>query len=368
MKKKISIILPSLASGGAERLAVSLANDWIHKEFLVDLVLLKDKKEPFKDLLDKDINIIDLKIERLRKSILPLFRYFKTNKPDVIWVGLWPLTSLSVISWLMSGRKGKIYTIDHNQLSISTVKILKIPKFILKIITRITYPFASGCMAVAEGVKRDILSLTGLDQSKIKVIYNPAARGIGKEYVATTSEKSSLWGEDPGHCLLSIGTLKEQKNFQLLIKAFADLSKEIKASLIILGEGDLRPDLENLIKDLNISHKVFLPGFVNDPSKWLLSADLFVLSSNWEGLPTVLIEALDCGLPVVSTDTPTGPSEILQGGRWGTLVEPNDAKALTNAIEQNLNKIHDRNALMSRAEEFSVESISTKYLEYFELI
>ena len=129
----------------------------------------------------------------------------------------------------------------------------------------------------------------------------------------------------------------------------------------------MRPDLEKQIQDLGIQDRVFLPGFIEDPSPWFLSADVFVLSSNWEGLPTVLIEALDCGLPVVSTDTPTGPSEILEGGLWGILVPPNNKQLLLNGIKESLSIKHDKDILMSRANDFSVKNISLKYLEYFEL-
>ncbi len=366
--KKISIVLPNLASGGAERLAVSLANDWLNRGFNVDLVLLSIENEPFLDLLDKRIFIVDLKVDRLRNAIFPLKNYFKSSKPDVIWSGLWPLTAISIVSWILSGKIGRIYTIDHNQLSISTVKKLKISKYIVKLITRLLYPFATGNMTVSEGVKRDLVNLTKLPEKSIRVIYNPAARGIGKKTSFSPEIKKKLWGDDPGKCIISVGSLKDQKNFKLLIESFASLKKEIKATLIILGEGPLRQNLENQVSNFNLSHSASLPGFVKDPSPWLLTADLFVLSSNWEGLPTVLIEALDCGLPVVSTDTPSGPSEILENGLWGVLVPPNNAELLLDGMKTSLSKTHDKKALMMRADDFSVENISLKYLDYFELL
>jgi glycosyltransferase involved in cell wall biosynthesis len=366
--KKISIVLPNLASGGAERLAVSLANDWLNRGLEVEVVLLSTNNEPFLELLDRRVLIIDLKVTKLRKAMLPLKNYFKSSKPDVIWSGLWPLTAISIFSWILSGRIGRIYTIDHNQLSISTVKTLKISKYFVKLITRISYPFATGNMTVSEGVKRDLVSLTNLPEESIEVIYNPAARGIGKKTNLPSNTKNDLWGDNPGKCIISIGSFKKQKNFKLLIESFSMLSSEIKATLIILGEGPLRQDLEKQVTDLNLSDLVYLPGFVKDPSPWLLTADLFVLSSNWEGLPTVLIEALDCGLPIVSTDSPTGPSEILEAGKWGVLVPLDDSVELLKGIKASLNLKHDKNALMSRADKFSVQNISTYYLKYFELL
>tara|TARA_B100000575_G_scaffold252819_1_gene221002 strand:- start:3081 stop:4184 length:1104 start_codon:yes stop_codon:yes gene_type:complete len=367
LKKKILIILPNLKSGGAERLAVSLANEWNSKGYKVEFGLL-EKSGKFLNLINNGIVIHDLDTLKLRNSIVPLYRLFKLTRPDIIWSGLWPLTALSIIAWILAGKIGRLYTIDHNQLSISTVKSLKVSKLMLKIVTRGTYPFASGNMAVAEGVKSDLLALTGLPDKAVKVIYNPAAQGIGLKRKSSSKIKDEIWGKDPGKCILSVGSFKEQKNFKLLIDTFNDLCSDIEATLIILGDGELRSDLEKQIQDLGIQDRVFLPGFVEDPSPWFLSADVFVLSSNWEGLPTVLIEALDCGLPVVSTDTPSGPSEILEGGLWGILVPPNNKKFLLNGIKESLSKDHDKNILMNRANDFSVKNISLKYLEYFELL
>lgn len=372
--KKILIVLPSLGPGGAERLAISLANEWVNKGFLVEFVIgsssyaLKEKEGKFLSLLDQSILIHDLDVTRLRDAILPLSRHIKISRPDVIWAGLWPLTVIAIVSWILAGRIGRIYTIDHNQLSLSTVKELNIPKVLVKSLTRCTYPFATGIMAVSEGVKRDMVELTSLAQDKIKVIYNPAARGIGNSIKVSEETKNKLWGSNPGKCILSVGAFKEQKNFKLLIEAFALFSSENDCTLIILGEGSLRSELESQIINLGLSESIILPGFTENPSPWFLTADLFVLSSKWEGLPTVLIEALDCGLPVVSTDTPTGPSEILEAGVWGILVPLNDPTALCNGIKESLSIQHDPKALMGRADEFSVKNISLKYLEYFELL
>ena len=367
LKKKILIILPNLESGGAERLAVSLANEWNSMGYEIEFGLLK-KSGKFIDLIDRGVVVHDLNSPKLRSSIFPLYKLFKIARPDVIWSGLWPLTAITIISWIMAGKKGSLFTIDHNQLSISTIKALNFPRFLLKIITRATYPMATGNMAVAEGVKRDLVQLTALPDTSVKVIYNPAARGIGFRSKSSDQIKEKLWGSNPGKCILSVGSFKEQKNFKLLIESFNLLLSEIKSTLIILGDGELRSDLEQQIFDLGLEARVSLPGFTEDPSPWFLSADVFVLSSNWEGLPTVLIEALDCGLPVVSTDTPTGPSEILEGGTWGKLVPPNDSNALVNGIKESLSTAHDRQALIRRADEFSVKNISLKYLDYFELL
>ena len=135
--------------------------------------------------------------------------------------------------------------------------------------------------------------------------------------------------------------------------------------LIILGEGKLRSSLESLISELGLEDSISLVGFTNNPYPWYLTADLYVLSSDWEGLPTVLIEALECGLPFVSTDCPSGPSEILDNGHYGKLVPVGDPFALAAAMEESLSQSHDCTLLMKRAKDFSVPKISDLYLNYF---
>ena len=134
---------------------------------------------------------------------------------------------------------------------------------------------------------------------------------------------------------------------------------------MILGEGDLRPAMERQIAELGLQDRVALPGFFQDPYPWFRSADLFVLSSDWEGFGNVIVEALECGVPVVSTDCPSGPAEILENGRYGRLVPVGDVDALANAIIVTLHETPDRQALMNRAKDFSVDKISDEYLSYF---
>jgi glycosyltransferase involved in cell wall biosynthesis len=177
-----------------------------------------------------------------------------------------------------------------------------------------------------------------------------------------------LWGDSFNYHILSVGSLTPQKNYHLLIKAFSKISKKLNAKLVILGEGKLRPSLQSLILELGLKDKVLLAGFADNPYPWYLTADVYVLSSDWEGLPTVLIEALESGLPIVSTDCESGPKEILENGRYGKLVPMNDINAMSDAITISLSEYHDKEFLMRRARDFSIENISKQYLEYFGLI
>lgn len=362
-QKVIAIVLPNLRGGGAERLAIYLANDWVTRGFRVEFVLMQEEGELL-SLVSSSIKITSLNVDRIKWSIFPLWRYLKQNRPDVVWAGMWPLTTASIIAWRLAGRPGNIFVTDHNQLSISCVRELGVSPIWLGAVIRVSYSLASGVMAVSKGVAKDMATLSGFPLDRIKVIYNPAARGV-QSVRATEFERVQLWGTGFTYHIITVGSFKLQKNHALLIRAFAQLPQSLNAKLTILGDGDLRPEIEKLVLELNLQDRISLPGFFQDPYPWYRSSDLFVLSSDWEGLPTVLIEALECGVPVVSTDCPSGPAEILEDGCYGRLVPVGDVDGLVAAMVASLNESHDRVTLMNRAKDFSIEKISEQYLNYF---
>jgi glycosyltransferase involved in cell wall biosynthesis len=363
IKPRISIVLPNLSGGGAERLHVYLANDWVERGHSVEFVLMRGCGELL-PLLSPKVTIVELGVDRGRQVISPLRHYLKQSRPDIVLSAMWPLTSISAVAWMLSGRHGRLFLSDHSHLSTSCVRGLKTPLVALKTLIRITYPFASGIIGVSQGVKDDLCRLGGLAEARVEVIYNPTATGVSP-HRESQEVRDQLWGVGFDHHILSVGTLKEQKDHRTLIRAFARLSRDCNAKLTILGEGQLRASLEKLIAELGMQSRVSMPGFVVDPYPWFRSADLFVLSSLYEGFGNVIVEALECGVPVVSTDCPSGPAEILGNGRYGRLVPVDDAAALVTAIAASLSESHDREKLMERAKAFSVRSISDQYLNYF---
>lgn len=361
---KIIIVLPSLDGGGAEKLCVNLANFWVQKGINIKFVVLNGEGE-LMPLVSPSIEIINLNVTRISYSLFKLANVYRKLKPDVIWVNMWPLTSIAIISWLISFVSSKIFITDHINLTIDTQKQSMFPFTLLKIIIRLTYPFATGITAVSSGVAKDINNLLGLFKQNIKVIYNPAYIESNRPLIKTLDLKKKLWGGTSDYKILAVGKFKLQKNYSLLLKSFSLLSKRLNAKLIILGEGELRMNLEQEIISLGLSNKVDLPGFKLNTSCWYSTADLFVMSSDWEGFGNVIVEALGYGLPVVSTDCQSGPSEILNYGEFGTLVPVGDVHALTNAMFLNLIKLHDRKFYIERAKEFSVQKISNEYLVFW---
>lgn len=364
MIKKIAIILPDLRGGGAERLHILLAKHWHAQGIRVNFVLMQ-KSGDLLSLIPDDIGVIDLKVNRIRGVIVPFARYLRDARPDIVIAAMWPLTSVAVLSWRLAGKPGRLYLSDHNHLSISCLQELKISPWYFRTLMRLTYPVASGLIAVSEGVKQDMCRLGGFVDSQVRVIYNPAAIGVSSQ-PEPQSVRRELWGAGFDHHILSAGTFKAQKDHATLIKAFALLPASLNAKLTILGEGSLRTELEMLVQKLGLEDKVSMPGFVVDPYPWYRTADLFVLSSRWEGFGNVIVEALECGVPVVSTDCPSGPAEILENGRIGQLVPIQDPVALAASMAKGLTDPVDRNMLRRRAQDFSVSSIADQYLAYFE--
>lgn len=362
IERRITVILPDLGGGGAERLHVHLANDWVARGISVEFVLLR-KQGALLSLLAPEVAVTGLGVGRIRDVIFPFAEHLRKSRPQVVLAAMWPLTSAAVFSWILSGRVGKLMLSEHENLSLSYIGQRRTKPFYLRNLIRFTYPLARGIVAVSRGVKEDLCFLGGLTPNAVRVIYNPAATGVSPLRESTVLQEQ-LWGNGFAKHILSVGRLSLQKDHANLIKAFAMLPKDLNVKLSIIGDGPLRAELSDLIFELGLQANVSLPGFTTNPYPWFRSADLFVLSSRWEGFANVIVESLECGVPVVSTNCPSGPDEILEGGRYGKLVPVQDSLALATAMIQSLNETHDRDALMLRARDFSVRKISGEYLSY----
>jgi glycosyltransferase involved in cell wall biosynthesis len=202
---------------------------------------------------------------------------------------------------------------------------------------RCFYPWADGIVAVSNGVADDYVHTTGIQSNRISIIYNPVITPALYKKAHEPFEHPWLTPKEPP-VILSVGRLTEQKDYSTLIRAFAKVREKRPARLLILGEGELRKDLESLMRKLHLENDMALPGFVKNPYQYMAKASVFALSSKWEGLPTVLIEALAIGIPVVSTNCKSGPDEILRNGRLGKLVPVGEVMALADAISESLSK------------------------------
>ncbi|WP_417910629.1 glycosyltransferase [Candidatus Electronema sp. PJ] len=360
-KPVIALLLPNLAGGGAERANLYLAQEFLARGYEVDLVLMQRKGELL-PLLPARVQVIDLATQQIRKLLRPLTAYIQQRQPDAVLATMWPLTSMAVLCHKLARLQGRLVVAEQNVLSPQYAEWGHLHNLLLRTSIASTYPWADARIGVSEGVVDDLAALSGIKKARFEVVYNPVPRPEPASNTAL-AQAEQCWGKRRGPRILTVGSLKAQKNQALLIRAFAQAFAQSNADLLILGEGQLRHDLEALAAQEGVSNKVHLPGFFSDPTPFYQTADLFVLSSDYEGLPTVLIEALACGLPVVATQCPAGPAEILDNGRWGCLVPVGNVAALAAAMLKALSRPHDREALQRRAATFSPSTAANRYLE-----
>ena len=362
---KIVIVLPNLKFGGVERMRLFLAQSWIKKGYVVEVILLRKIGELARLYEDGDmpVTLHELGVDRFSSAILPLSRYLKLSKPDIVLTAMWPLTTVSVIAWLIAGRPGRLFLSEHTHLSVARVSELRTSLLLMWATVYFSYRFAHGIIAVSQGVKDDLVNTFWIRSDRIRVIYNPA--GTNRLSEPTIELNRPAIDESGQFNILAVGELKDQKKHDLLIRAFANLPSRNRCNLFIVGEGSLRSSLNKLIVELGLQERVFLPGFFLDVSEWYRKAHLFVLSSGWEGFGNVIVEALAFGVPVVSTDCLSGPREILMNGKYGKLVPCGNVEALSSAMEESLWQFHDTDSLKIRAQDFSVERIAYQYLDYF---
>ncbi len=237
-----------------------------------------------------------------------------------------------------------------------------LPDWFLNQLTKWTYPLADQMIAVSEGLAEEFSRILDFRRENFEIIYNPV---IDPELhkLARQTVEHPWFSKNGTPVVLGAGRLVEQKDFSTLIRAFAEVRESRQSRLVILGEGKNRPALEKEAEKLGLNNEIWMPGFVSNPLKYMSEASVFVLSSKWgEGLGNVLIEAMACGTPVVSTNCPGGPSEILEEGKHGMLVPVEEPSALENAIKEALDG-HVLPAPRSALDRFHRDKVVEQYLD-----
>ncbi len=335
---RIAIFLPNLVEGGAERVMMNLAVEFSKRGYPVDFVLAQCEGA-FMSQFPASVNLVELnrvhfKFGRSVFSIPALVRYLRRARPAALLSGL-HANIIAIWAKRLARVPLRLVIVEHNTLSQNRRTQTPFFRTLLPWLIRHNYTHADQIVAVSQGVAEDLAATASIPREKISVVFNPI---ITPEMVEKTHQKlDHPWfapGEPP--VILSIGRLTEQKDFPLLIRAFAGVHAVRPARLIILGEGPDREALTALVNRLGMDKDVSLPGFVPNPYPYLVGAAVFVLSSQWEGLPTVLAEALYCGTRLVATDCKSGPREILAGGKYGKLVPVGDEKELAETIRSAL--------------------------------
>ena len=399
--RRISILIPSLGGGGAERVALLIASGLLDRGHEVDL-LLRDLVCDYPREVPAGVRLFFLprshdtedrsNLEQLPNTPRPLTptplpisirfprlalgatvsrdqltlltsaslprwavaiaAYIDRERPDAVLAMMSSAVAAVAMAVRLAHHSVRTVAVAHN--------VFKSRREIRR--ARQSYPYSDAAVGVSLGVSSELAGVSGISRKRIHTVYNPVV-SAGLLRKAREAPEHPWFNASGPPVVVSIGRMHKQKDFSTLLAAFARFLARRPARLIVLGKGPQLSDLLSLAHELRISEHVDFPGFVNNPYAFLARARLFVLSSRSEGLANVLIEAMACGCPVVSTDCPFGPKEILEGGRWGELVPVGDPKALAEAMVRTIEAPPRQNALRERAGFFSVERAVSRYEE-----
>ena len=310
------------------------------------------------------VRLVALGARRALAALPPLVSYLRRERPKALLSSMEHVNLIAVWARRMSRASTRLVLGVPNVQSENVRGSATRRERFVPWLARLFYPWADEIVAVSRGAADDLARSARLPRERIRVIYNPV---VTPELLERAGEPAPHPWLEPGGptVILGAGRLTAQKDFATLVRAFA-LARARAARpvrLIILGEGELREALQALASDLGAAPEVRFPGFVENPYAFMSRSKVFVLSSAWEGFGLALVEAMACGTPVVSTDCPAGPAEILDGGKYGRLVPVGDAQALAEAILATLAAPPPADVLRRRAQDFSLEKIGAQYME-----
>jgi glycosyltransferase involved in cell wall biosynthesis len=364
----VSLFIPNLDGGGAERVMLHLAEGFAKRGLKVDLVVAR-AEGAYLTKVPTEVRLIDLKSKApvILFKTLALRRYLQQEQPLFL---LSTLDILSSATWAqrLAGIPTRVVMCVQTNLSQQFqdrhgLIMRKVRSYLVKRF----YPWADAIVAASKGVAEDLAHMTNLPLTDIQVIYNPV---VTSNFFEKVQEPIAHPWFAPGQppVILGVGRLVKQKDFLTLVRAFALVRQRHPVRLMVLGDVDereplIKPQLEALVRELDLEGEVALPGFVENPYAYMAKAAVFVLSSIYEGFGNVVAEALATGTPVVSTDCESGPAEILEYGKYGKLVPVGDFNALADAISDTLSNPTDPEILRQRSQAFSVDRVVAQYLE-----
>ena len=343
-----------------ERMLLNLVNEFAARGLRIDLVLIRSQSKHLGSL-HPGVTRVPLGSSHTGTSLLPLVRYLRAVRPARMLVAKDRAGRLAVRARRLAGGETRLVLRLGTNLSEALNNRNALQRWARLAPIRRLYPKLDHIIAVSQGVADDTRTLARLPPDRVSVVRNPVI----------TPELMRLAAQPPPHdwllekslpVVLAAGRLTRQKDFATLLRAFHHVQEQVPSQLIILGEGEGRAALEQLMSSLQLEALVDMPGFTPNPFAFMAAADLFVLSSRWEGSPNVLSEALALGTPVVSTDCPSGPSEILERGKIAPLVAVGDAGALAAAMLKTLRNPPPKARLRAAARDYEVGRSADGYL------
>jgi len=360
-KGSINFFLANLRGGGIQKVTLQLLRELIRRELSPVLVVV-DAGGPNRANVPKDCRLVDLGSERVRNAIFPLLNYLRINKPSLAISSQTHLNVALILIRAITGYPKKLIVCEHITFN---EEIVKSGAFIERMRTwmiRLLYPFASAFVAVSQSSAASIRRFAKY-KKPIRVIRNGIDLEEIQQLKGIKMVSANLVLSSSQKMIVGLGRLSYQKNFSDLLKAFTLLEGREDYRLVIMGEGSRKEMLASMACDLQIADWVHFPGYLLNPYPVLAAADLFVLSSRWEGFALVVLEALACGLPIVATDCPGGPAEILRGKSFTRVVPVGDQAAMAAAISDLLEQNIDRSEIIQYAHDFSIGRMADSYLK-----
>jgi len=367
--KRITLILRSLRVGGIERVNINLALGFAQAGYAVDLVLLQGVEvNSLSEELPDSVHLIAFDQPSGLRSIPSIIKYLSKTDSAAVIVGGYLASLFVLLAAQICRAKVPIIVVVHSPFSYKKKQAFVKRFAVVPLLVRILYPRAVRLVAVSERVARDIQQALSLVEDTVEVIPNPVVSERLLESTQISIPHPWLQSYTEPVCLWAGRMLYEQKDIFTLIQAFNLVRQARPIKLILLGSGPDQHKVEDLIKNLDLQNDIDMPGMVTNVPAYMVYADVFVFSSIYEGFGMVLVEALACGLPVVSTDCPFGPAEILAGGKYGKLVPVKAPEALAQAIAETLDNPPDSQFLRERANDFSVEKATQAYINIVETL
>ena len=368
-KTDLGIYMPVFINGGVERVISNLISAFIAQGMKVDLVLNQGGQSSMLKRLPPEVEIIDLKANQFFKYLPKLISYLREKRPKTLLAAVHKAPEIAIIAKYLAMVSTRVVVSERSNLSLD-IKIgnplgNQMKSNLIPLAIRFLYPFADSIIAISHGVARDLATTAKLSLESIEVIYNPT---ISPQLSEKSQESIGHPWFAPGQSpvVLGVGRLEQQKDFPTLIHAFAKVRQMQTAKLVILGSGREEKKLLSLVDELKLNEDVAMLGFVDNPYAYMAKSAVFVLSSAWEGFGNVIVEAMAVGTPVVSTNCPNGPEEILDNGKYGELVPVGDSQAMAEAILRVLLgeiKSVDSDWL----EQFKLETVAQKYLDVLQI-
>ncbi|MDF1614768.1 glycosyltransferase [Desulfurivibrio dismutans] len=360
MSRHLALLFATSGHSGVDRVVQNLLPEFGRTPHRFDLLLIRGHG-PYLDTVPDNIRVIRLPVGS-KKTVLPcLFWYLWRHRPEAMLTANHELNRALLLARRITGVPTRVVIRMGMSVSAKGRDLQPAQRDALFASMRRWYPLADAAVTPSQGVGDDLVKIAGVQPGRLSVIRNPI---VNERFFQLAEEpvEHSWYGDTDWPVILGVGSLEPRKDFTTLIKAFAVVRAERRCRLIILGKGRQRSDLLALAAQLGVAEDVDLPGFDPNPYRHMRRAGLFVLASQREGASAVVVEALACGTPVVSTDCPSGPAETLANGRYGRLVPVGDVAKMAKAINATLDYPPDPDYLRQAVVANRTEVVARRYL------